>query len=213
MTALQMKMRRAADDEKATLAMQLDDLEDKLPPPLPSVYAVADDPKDATPIFTLFHGDYLSPTSKVGARPLGVLVAEAAPEEPVGTVTPRLKLANWIAESANPLTARVMVNRIWQYHFGRGIVSTPNDFGRMGGRPSHPELLDYLANQFVASGWQMKPIHRMILLSSAYQQSSQSSIEAMAMEMDADNALLWKFSRRRLEAEEIRDTMLAASGQ
>ena len=113
---------------------------------------------------------------------------------------------------ANPLTARVMVNRIWQYHFGRGIVSTPNDFGRMGGRPSNPELLDYLANQYVANGWQMKPLHRMILLSSAYRQASESPMEKVAMEKDSENALLWKFTRRRLEAEEIRDSMLAISG-
>jgi hypothetical protein len=212
-TALQFKMKKAADDEKATLAMKLDDLEDKLPPALPSVYTVADDQKNATPIFTLFHGDYLSPTQKVGARPLGVLLDSAVPEEPVDTGNPRLKLANWIADPQNPLTARVMVNRIWEYHFGRGIVSTPNDFGRMGGRPSNPELLDYLANQFVAGGWQMKPIHRMILLSSAYRQSSESPMEAVGMEKDADNSLLWKFSRRRLEAEELRDTMLAVSGR
>jgi hypothetical protein len=113
----------------------------------------------------------------------------------------------------NPLTARVMVNRLWQYHFGRGIVSTANDFGRMGGKPSHPELLDYLANQFVANGWEMKPLHRMILLSSAYRQASESPIENTAMAKDSENALLWKFSRRRLEAEEIRDSMLFTSGK
>ena len=106
-----------------------------------------------------------------------------------------------------------MVNRIWQYHFGRGIVSTPNDFGRMGTRPSNPELLDWLANRFVEGGWKMKPLHRMILLSSAYRQSSHSPIEKVAMEKDPENALLWKFNRRRLEAEEIRDAMLAVSGR
>jgi len=126
---------------------------------------------------------------------------------------PRLKLAEWIADPANPLTARVMVNRIWQYHFGRGIVSTPNDFGRMGTRPSDPELLDWLATRFVESGWRLKPIHRMILLSSAYRQSSISPIEKIAAEKDSENALLWKFSHRRLEAEEIRDAMLEVSGR
>jgi Protein of unknown function (DUF1553)/Protein of unknown function (DUF1549) len=211
--AMLAKMSKAADDEKATLAMQLDDLQDKLPPALPSVYAVQDDPKEATPIFTLFHGDYLQPTGKVGARPLGILLPENAPEEPVDTTTPRLKLANWIVDPGNPLTARVMVNRIWQYHFGRGIVSTANDFGRMGGRPSNPELLDYLANEYVAGGWKMKPIHRMILLSSAYRQASESPMERAAMEKDSEDALLWKFTRRRLEAEEIRDSMLAVSGR
>jgi hypothetical protein len=106
-----------------------------------------------------------------------------------------------------------MVNRIWEYHFGRGIVSTPNDFGRMGGHPSNPALLDFLANQFVANGWRMKPIHRMILLSSAYRQSSRSPIEATSLEKDSENDLLWKFNRRRLEAEEIRDSMLVVSGR
>jgi hypothetical protein len=106
-----------------------------------------------------------------------------------------------------------MVNRIWLYHFGRGIVSTPNDFGRMGTAPSHPELLDWLSNQYVNGGWKMKPLHRQILLSSAYRQSSRSPMEAVAREKDSENALLWKFNRRRLEAEEIRDSMLAISGR
>jgi hypothetical protein len=212
-TQLQYKMRKAPDGEKNGIAMQIDDLEDKLPAPLPSIYSVTDDPKETNNIEVLFHGDYLQPTAKVGARPLGILLPDATPEDPVTITTPRLKLANWIVDPANPLTARVMVNRIWQYHFGRGMVSTPNDFGRMGGRPSNPELLDYLANEYVANGWHMKPIHRMILLSSAYQQSSDSPIGKVAMEKDSENALLWKFSRRRLEAEELRDSMLAVSGR
>jgi Protein of unknown function (DUF1553)/Protein of unknown function (DUF1549) len=212
-TALQKELKTAPESEKNGIAMKLDDLEDQLPAPLPSVYTVADDPKQSTPIEVLFHGDYLQPTAKVGARPLGVLLPENTPEEPVEIEGPRLKLANWIVDPANPLTARVMVNRVWQYHFGRGIVSTPNDFGRMGGQPSHPELLDYLANQYSANGWHMKPIHRMILLSSTYRQASQSPMEKVAMEKDSENALLWKFNRRRLEAEELRDSMLAISGR
>ena len=100
-----------------------------------------------------------------------------------------------------------MVNRVWQDHFGRGLVSTANDFGRMGGRPSNPKLLDYLANQFIAGGWKLKPLHRMILLSSTYRQSSTSPIEKDGVEKDPENALLWKFSPRRLDAEEIRDSM------
>ena len=212
-TELQLKMKKAPESEKNGLAMQLDDLEDKLPPPLRSVYTVTDDAKNATPIEVLFHGDYLQPTAKVGARPLGILLPEAVPEKPVDLQNPRLELANWVADPANPLTARVMVNRVWEYHFGRGIVSTPNDFGRMGGKPSDPELLDYLANQFVAGGWKLKPLQRMILLSSTYRQSSDSPLEKVAMEKDSENALLWKFTRRRLEAEEIRDSMLAISGR
>jgi Protein of unknown function (DUF1553) len=106
-----------------------------------------------------------------------------------------------------------MVNRIWQYHFGAGLVSTPNDFGRMGTRPSNPELLDWLASRFVEGGWRIKPLHRMILLSSAYRQSSISPMEKIAMEKDSENALLWKYSHRRLEAEELRDAMLAVAGR
>lgn len=210
---LRYKMRKAPDGDKNGLAMQIDDLEDKLPPPLPSIYTVADVAKEVTPVEILFHGDYQQPTAKVGARPLGILLPEGTPEDPVNTATPRLKLANWVTDDANPLTARVMANRIWQYHFGRGMVATPNDFGRMGSRPSNPDLLDYLANQYVASGWRMKPLHRMILLSNTYQQASESPIEKAAMEKDSENALLWKFSRRRMEAEEIRDSMLAISGR
>jgi len=212
-TQLQYKMRKAPDGEKNGIAMQIDDLEDKLPAPLPSIYTVTDDAKETTNIEVLFHGDYQQPTAKVGARPLGILLPEGVPEEPVSEPNPRIKLADWIVEPSNPLTARVMVNRIWQYHFGRGLVATPNDFGRMGSHPSNPELLDYLANQYVANGWHMKPLHRMILLSSAYQQASESPIEKLAMEKDSENALVWKFSRRRLEAEELRDSMLAISGR
>lgn len=114
-------------------------------------------------------------------------------------------------DPANPLTARVMVNRIWEYNFGRGIVGTPNDFGRMGERPMNPELLDYLANEFVESGWSVKHVQKLILMSSTYQQAS-SVHNAAAQEKDPDNRLLWRFNRRRLEAEEIRDSMLSMSG-
>jgi len=213
MRQLQMKMRRAPEEEKGKLQTQLDAIDEKMPLPLTAIYAVKDDPKEVTPIHTLFHGDYLDPREAVGARPLGILLPEGTPEDPLTAEKPRLKLANWIVDPANPLTARVMVNRIWQYHFGRGIVSTANDFGRMGGKPSNPELLDYLANQYIANGWQMKPLHRVLLLSSAYRQASESPLEKVAMEKDAENALIWKFSRRRLEAEEIRDSMLQVSGK
>jgi hypothetical protein len=210
---LQAQLRRAPDGEKAKIEMQLEALDDKMPAPLASIYAVADDPAKASPIKVLFHGDYLSPVARVGVRPLGILLPEGTPEAPVETSTPRLKLAEWIVNPANPLTARVMVNRVWQYHFGRGLASTANDFGRMGSPPSHPELLDWLASRFIEGGWKLKPIHRMILLSSAYRQSGISPGGAAAMEQDSDNTLLWHFSHRRLEAEEIRDAMLAVSGR
>ncbi|MEJ7591806.1 MAG: DUF1553 domain-containing protein [Planctomycetaceae bacterium] len=123
----------------------------------------------------------------------------------------RLNLANWIASPQNPLTARVMVNRIWQQHFGLGLVDTPNDFGINGVKPSHPELLDWLAHKFIDSGWSIKHLHRLILNSATYRQSSQVSPRAVAA--DRDNRLLWRFASRRLEAEAVRDCMLAVSGE
>jgi hypothetical protein len=122
----------------------------------------------------------------------------------------RSVLANWIASADNPLTARVMVNRLWQHHFGRGIVRSPNDFGLHGFRPTHPELLDWLASEFVASGWRMKALHRLILTANAYQMSSRGNPQALAA--DPMNDLFWRFDMRRLSAEEIRDSILAVSG-
>jgi len=122
----------------------------------------------------------------------------------------RVRLADWITDPHNPLTARVWVNRLWQYHFGVGLVDTPNDFGRNGARPSHPELLDWLASELVARGWSTKAIHRLILTSATWRQSSAPRAEALAV--DAGSRLLWRFPPRRLEAEAIRDTMLAVSG-
>jgi len=122
----------------------------------------------------------------------------------------RLALAEWLTSPKNPLTARVMVNRIWQHHFGRGIVRTPNDYGLQGARPTHPELLDWLASEFVAQGWSLKKMHRLILLSSAYQMSSAHN--AAAYKADPANDLFWRFDMRRLDAEEIRDTVLMACG-
>lgn len=123
----------------------------------------------------------------------------------------RLALADWIASPDNLLTARVMVNRIWQGHFGTGLVSSPNDFGNNGMPPSHPEMLDWLAAEFVASGWSVKHMHRLIVSSVTYRQSSTS--RADGLEKDADNRLLWRFPSRRLEAEAIRDSILAVTGR
>jgi hypothetical protein len=122
----------------------------------------------------------------------------------------RLALAHWIARPDNPLTARVIVNRLWQYHFGVGIVASPSDFGHMGTPPSHPELLDWLASELVYNGWRLKHVQRLILLSNAYRQSSEPNPRGLAA--DASDRLLWRFPPRRLEAEAIRDSILAASG-
>lgn len=122
----------------------------------------------------------------------------------------RTALAKLLTDPANPLTARVMVNRVWHYHFGRGLVGTPSDFGLKGDRPTHPELLDWLTTEFIKSGWSLKALHRAIMTSKTYQQASTSRAEAAAI--DPENKLLWRYSRHRLEGEAIRDEALAVSG-
>ena len=122
----------------------------------------------------------------------------------------RLWLARWMTHPSNPLAARVMVNRVWQWHFGDGLVASENDFGVVGQRPSHPELLDYLATEFIQSGWSLKQLHRLMVTSKTYQASSEWN--AQAATVDPENALLWRWKPRRLEAEVIRDTILAVSG-
>ena len=123
----------------------------------------------------------------------------------------RRVFAEWVASAENPLTARVMVNRIWQYHFGRGIVRSTNDFGQLGIPPTHPELLDWLASEFIASGWRLKAMHRLIMTSNAYWMSAQSNPKFI--QQDANNDLFWRFDMRRLTAEEIRDTVLWITGK
>jgi hypothetical protein len=149
---------------------------------------------------------------RLGARvPRGYLVVVCGNRRPaVKQGSGRLELAQWMAAPTNPLTARVMVNRIWQHHFGQGLVATVDDFGTRGEPPSHPELLDYLARRFIESGWSIKAMHRLLLLSSVYQQSSRAS--ETARQRDPDNKLLSHMPVRRLEAECIRDAMLAVSG-
>ncbi len=120
-------------------------------------------------------------------------------------------LANWIADAKNPLTARVMVNRLWHYHFGKGLVNTTNDFGARGKAPTHPELLDYLATRFIEGGWSLKRMHKLLMLSHAYQLTSADNAANAAI--DVSNDFLWRFNRRRLDAEEVRDAVLAVSGQ
>ncbi|MDA1315732.1 MAG: DUF1549 domain-containing protein [Acidobacteria bacterium] len=192
---------------------QIKELQAQLPEPLPAIASIKNDPENRSPIHVLNRGNYDQKGDAVGMRPLGVLLPDGAPELPIDSLNPKTYLANWLAEPDHPLTARVAVNRVWAFHFGQGIVNTPNDFGFMGDRPSHPELLDHLANKFVANGWHTKPMHRMMVLSSTYRQSSLSPDEKRAADADPDNRLLWKFNKRRLEAEEIRDAMLAVSGK
>jgi Protein of unknown function (DUF1553)/Protein of unknown function (DUF1549)/Planctomycete cytochrome C len=122
----------------------------------------------------------------------------------------RRALAEWLTDRRNPRTARVMVNRLWQYHFGRGLVPTPNDFGKLGEACTHPDLLDWLAQEFMDGGWRIKRMHRLILLSTAYRMSSSASADSLAH--DPGNHFFWRFPMRRLTAEEVRDSILAVSG-
>ena len=182
-------------------------------PKLPQMWAGKfDQPADKT--FVHKGGDPMKPGEVVRPASLEILsgvtppfaLAEDAPEG-----ERRLALARWITAPEHPLTPRVLANRVWQHHFGTGIVDTPSDFGFQGGRPSHPELLDFLANRLVAYGWRLKPLHREIVLSHAYRQSS--AFREDGGRADGDARLLWRFPPRRLGAEEVRDTMLATAGR
>jgi hypothetical protein len=174
---------------------------------------------DIAPVRVLRSGDYRQPGEAVepgfpsaitGNSEPAVLETDRYRQFP--TRGRRMTLARWIASPDNPLTARVMVNRIWQHHFGRGIVETPSDFGRNGARPTHPELLDWLALRFIDENWSIKAMHRLMLTSAAYRQAAENPAVKTA-DADPDNRLLWRFSRRRLEAEEIRDSILWISGR
>jgi len=159
-------------------------------------------------------GDVKSPDGVVAPGALSALVPilgewNLPPDVP--EAERRIRFARWLADPKNPLPARVMANRVWHYHFGQGLVSTPSDFGAGGVAPTHPELLDWLATQFIDSGWSLKSLHRLIVTSAAYRQSSAYQEKSAAV--DADNALVWRFAPRRLEAETLRDAMLAVSGR
>jgi cytochrome c553 len=157
----------------------------------------------------LMRGDYNSP-GEDAPRAVPAILARVEPAPSSFTGSGRLEVANWIASPANPMTARVMVNRLWMWHYGEGIVATPDNFGKMGGRPTHPELLDYLASRFVESGWSIKKMQRMMMLSNAYQMST--DVDEKTMAADPENALISRFNRQRLDVEEIRDGMLAIDG-
>jgi hypothetical protein len=163
------------------------------------------------PAHRLQRGDATQPREVVApAAPVhfgGRLALPADAAEPQR----RLALAKWITDPAHPLTARIIVNRLWQHHFGQGIVATPSDFGRNGGKPSHPELLDWLAGELVRHGWSLKYVHRLIVLSATYRQAS--TARPAALSVDAQDRLLWRYPPRRLEAEPLRDALLAVSGR
>ncbi len=161
----------------------------------------------------LIRGNPGSPGDVVEPGVPEVLVVNA-PKFPVRegpTSGRRRALAEWLTSGATPLPARVLANRLWQYHFGRGIVPTSNDFGRLGEAPTHPELLDWLADDLVQGGWKLKRMHKLLLLSNTYQMSAQ--VNQPGLKADPANMLFWHFNPRRLTAEEVRDSILAVSGR
>ena len=171
--------------------------------------------KGQVPLTKLFNrGDHDQPKQVLMPGELSVLASpQIEPFKPVsvssGSSGRRLAYAQWLTSGKHPLTARVLVNRFWMNHMGRGIVNTPGDFGRQGELPTHPELLDYLADEFVKSGWKLKSLHRLILLSSAYRQSS---VNKASLQNDPENKLYARFKLRRIDAETLRDSMLAVTG-
>lgn len=198
------------DREKRTgLRRQMHELNLDAPQPAPAAYAVVNSEKPhETNVLKV--GDHRMKLGTVRPGVPVVLAATVPAEVPDAPGGRRRALAEWLADARHPLTARVMVNRIWQFRMGRGIVGTPNDFGTLGERPTHPALLDWLASEFVSGGWSVKTIDRMILLSGAYRQDTAGDGAKAAI--DADNKLYWRMNRRRLEGEAIRDSVLAASG-
>ncbi len=172
--------------------------------------------RDSPPLHVLKKGDPHRPLQVVDAAGLSFVTTLDRPLVPAPAEGPsshrRTELAAWIVDARNPLTARVIVNRLWQHHFGHGLVRTPSNFGFTGDRPTHPELLDWLAGELVRSGWSLKHIHRLLMLSETYRQSSQHPQQAAYENRDAENRLWWRGERRRLDAESLRDSMLAVSG-
>jgi hypothetical protein len=187
--------------KRAGLREQLFELNKQLPLPAAQAWALTLDPKPA-PTFVLKRGDFRRKATEVSAAvPRVANPAEVAPKT-------RTEFAAWLADPKNPLTARVIVNRLWAHHFGRGIVNTPNDFGTRGGRPSHPELLDWLATELIEQKWSLKALHRLMVTSATYRQAS----DGPKNPSDPDNTLLGHMNRRRLEAEAIRDAILVTAG-
>jgi hypothetical protein len=193
--------------KRAAVKAEIVRLEETLPPPTAQAWAVGEEEK-RPPTFVLRRGDLRRRAGEVAVSFPRVIAGESTPAD-------RLDLAKWLTRPDHPLTARVIVNRLWQHHFGRGIVGTPNDYGTRGDRPTHPELLDWLARELVeptwqadgATPWALKRMHRLMVLSTAYRQSSRPETPD-----DPDNKLLGRMNRRRLEAEAIRDAMLTAAG-
>jgi hypothetical protein len=224
-------------ERRAALRRQMHALELTAPEPLPLAPGVAETMQPAPPVHLLVRGDVHTQGEEVQPAPPGVLLAARTTEPAAApsTAAPRrLELARWLTSRDSPLTARVMVNRVWQHHFGRGLVATPNDFGKHGAAPTHPELLDWLAAAFVSgegrgergeeksptpsplppplspTPWSLKRLHYLMVTSNAYRQAS--SPEPRKAKVDPENRLLWRMNRQRLDAEALRDSVLQAAG-
>ena len=200
-----------SDDSDADAQRALREFNDLLTDgPCQMAYGMAEGTPHGVPMH--LRGEPSHPGELVSRGLIEVLGGESLAKDVTGSG--RLELAQWLTRPDNPLTARVMVNRIWQYHFGRGLVKTPNDFGVRGILPTHPDLLDYLATQFIATGWSVKAMHRLMMLSATYQQSSLAGDSQPVFKIGSDNNDLYThFHRRRLSAEEIRDSILVVSGE
>jgi hypothetical protein len=212
--------RNPADQaERERLKRAIHEVEITLPRPPARAMAVIDQKPQAPETVVYRRGDPKNHGPKVAPRPPGIVLAsmgEAAfstsfePTE--ATPGRRIALARWLTRPDNPLTARVIVNRLWQYHFGQGIVASSSDFGVRGEAPSHPELLDWLASELIREGWRLKPIHRLIVTSATYRQASAYRNVQQAAD-DPENTLVWRQNRRRLDAEGLRDSLLAVTGE
>jgi hypothetical protein len=204
--------------ERERLKRAIDAIEKTAPRPPAEAMAIVD-PKPDAPITHVFRrGNYLSKGPKVAPRPPGVVLASQPADAFPSKIEPmkksagrRTALARWLTRPDNPLTARVIVNRVWQYHFGKGLVGTASDFGIRGEPPSNPDLLDWLTSEFIAGGWRLKSLHRLLVTSAVYRQTSARNATLDAG--DPENTLYGRMFRRRLDAEGIRDAMLAASGE
>ena len=206
--------------EREKLKKAIYELDRKRPNPPAHAFAVKDEKASPSKTYVFRRGDFKALGPEVQPRPPGVVLAVAGAGAWQPDVKPdgikgsgrRATLVNWLTNASNPLVPRVIVNRLWQHHFGRGIVATPSDFGTRGEPPSHPELLDWLASELVQNGWKLKPLHRLMVTSGSYRMRSDFSVPEQDRD-DPENETLYRMNRRRMDAEGLRDAVLTVSGR